>query len=277
MNTVSMHRFVSLRLYCCIVLALSLLSCSSSKSLVNGKNHQQLSSSIDTVATTNTIMQNDSLGNSKDTFNSLSIASELLIKACDNYLSINYSNSKAADVLNIKASVFYNNRLFEEARKVYSQIINDFEGTGLFYDAIRMTAQAFYEEKKFDEAQEWYRKLSNVAKSGDDKIQAVNKIAESIFRMAESYEEQGRLKEASEQYERVALEFPESKIAEVALFNGGLVREKMAEWSSAIIAFQKIIQKYPNSNLLAKTNFRIAKNYEKMLQWDFAAEAYLNV
>ncbi len=222
-------------------------------------------------------MQNDSLGNSKDTFNSLSIASELLIKACDNYLSINYSNSKAADVLNIKASVFYNNRLFEEARKVYSQIINDFEGTGLFYDAIRMTAQAFYEEKKFDEAQEWYRKLSNVAKSGDDKIQAVNKIAESIFRMAESYEEQGRLKEASEQYERVALEFPESKIAEVALFNGGLVREKMAEWSSAIIAFQKIIQKYPNSNLLAKTNFRIAKNYEKMLQWDFAAEAYLNV
>jgi tetratricopeptide (TPR) repeat protein len=211
----------------------------------------------------------------KDT--GLSPATELMIRACDNYLALNDSGQKAAEVLSIKANLLYNKRLFEWSRTVYNQILEKYENTQFYYDAMRMIAQSYYEEKRFDEAQKWYRKLSYVAQSVPDRENAVQRIAESIFRMAEAYEEKKMFKDAAAEYERISLEFPEAKIADIALFNSGLAYEKLTEWSHAILIFQRLINKYGNSQLLPKAQFRIAKNYEKMLQWDYAADAYIKV
>jgi len=207
----------------------------------------------------------------------LSAATELMIRACDNYLKINDSGQKAAEVLNIKANLLYNNRFFEWSRTVYNQILEKYQNSQFYYDAMRMIAQSYYEEKRFDEAQKWYRKLSYVAQSVPDREDALQRIAESIFRIAEAYEEQKRFGDAAIEYERISLEFPESKIADIALFNSGLAYEKLTEWSHAILTFQRLINKYSKSPLLPKAQFRIAKNYEKMLQWDYAADAYIKV
>lgn len=233
-------------------------------------------------------MQNDILIKEKDTLDIkkdtvlfddtvLSPASLLMIKACDNYLIVNDSGQKAADVMNIKASLLYNKRLYERSRNIYNQIISKFPKTTFSTNAMEMIAQTYYEEKKFNEAQEWYRKLSNEVESVPDKQDAMRRIAESIYRMAESYEEQNKFKEAVAQYERVSLEFPQSNIADIALFNAGLVYDKLTEWTHAILIFKRLIQKFPDSKLLAKAQFRIAKSHEKLLQWDYAAEAYLKV
>lgn len=207
----------------------------------------------------------------------LSGATELMIRACDNYLTLNDSGQKAAEVLNIKANLLYNNRLFDWSRTVYNQILEKHENSEFYYDAIRMIAQSYYEEKKFDEAQKWYRKLSYAAQSVPDREDALQRIAESIFRMAEAYEGQKKFKGAAVEYERISLEFPESKIADIALFNSGLAYEKLAEWTHAILAFQRLINRYSKSPLLPKAQFRIAKNHEKMLQWEYAADAYIKV
>lgn len=207
----------------------------------------------------------------------LSVASQLMIKACDNYLALIDSGQKAAEVLNIKASLLYNNRLFDWSRSVYNQVLEKYEKTHFYYDAMQMIAQSYYEEKRFSEAQEWYRKLSYVAQSVPDKQDALRRIAESIFRMAETYEDQKKFKDAAVEYERVSLEFPESKIADVSLFNAGLSYEKLTDWTHAILVFQRLINKYPQSQLVPKAQFRIAKNHEKMHQWDYAAEAYIKV
>lgn len=214
---------------------------------------------------------------SKNVNTGLSEGSKLMIRACDNYLSINSNGQKSAEVLNIKASLLYNNKLYERSRLIYNQIITNFPKTTSSYDAMQMIAQSYYEEKRFNEAQEWYRKLSYEAQSLPDKEDALRRIAESIFRMAESYEDIKSYKDAVVEYERVSLEFPESNIADIALFNAGLNYEKLTDWTHAILIFQRLIQKYPKSQLLAKAQFRIAKNHEKLLQWDYAAEAYLKV
>ena len=86
----------------------------------------------------------------------LSPASELLIKACDNYLSVNPDNPKGADVLTIKASLYYNNHLFELSRQTYraaARKIPLYAGCGRSGTHDR---QGFYEEKFFDSAQVWY-------------------------------------------------------------------------------------------------------------------------
>ena len=207
----------------------------------------------------------------------LSPASELLIKSCDNYLSLNPESPKTADVLTIKASLYYNNKLFEQSRSSYRQLLEKFPTTSAATEAVRMIAQGYYEEKQFDSAQTWYRKLSSMAGEGANKGEAIERIAESIFRSAEQNEAQNRFKEAAEQYQRISMEFPEVKIADVSLFNAGLCYEKMAEWSRVILTLQQLLQKYPDSKIVPKAMFRIGIANAKLLKWDLAAESYLRM
>lgn len=207
----------------------------------------------------------------------LSPASRLMIRACDNYLAVNPKSQKAAEVLSQKASVYYNQGLYDKSRDVYRTVIEQHGDAAEAVDAVRMVAQSFYQQKHFEQAQEWYRKLRDMAGTGSNKEEATARIAESIFRMAEAYEAEERYEEAAAQYERVALEFPDAAIADVALFNAGLAYEKLAEWSRAILVYQRLRQRYEDSKLVAKSMFRSAKAYEKLHQWEEAAELYLRL
>ncbi|MBN1600802.1 MAG: tetratricopeptide repeat protein [Chitinispirillaceae bacterium] len=209
--------------------------------------------------------------------NHFSPAAKLVISACENYLDVNSESPKIAEVLTIMASLYYNARFFPKSRDIYQKIIELNPHSAQAMDAMRMIAQSFYEEKQFTEAQMWYRKISEIAPDGISKQEALARIAESIFKFAEMHEAENRYKEAAEQYERVALEFPDSRIADVALFNAGLAYEKQTEWTHAILSFQRIIQRYPSSKLIAKTQFRTARAQEKLLQWEVAAQTYLRV
>jgi len=214
---------------------------------------------------------------SRDIIVGLSPASQLLVRACNNYIDVNGESPKAIDVYQIKASLFYNNRLFDSARVVYGEIVKKYEGTSYVFEAVRMTAQSYYEQKQFDRAGEWYKKLSEVSSDSTDKSEARARIAESVFRLAEISESESKFDKAAQEYERVALEYPESKIADVALFNAGLCNEKLSEWSKGILMFEKLLQKHPQSKLNVKARFRIGKCYEKLQQWDLAAGAYLRI
>jgi len=220
---------------------------------------------------------NDSLKKENKELEKLSPASLLMIRSCDNYLAINPQSQKAAEVNIIKATVYYNNKMFEEARKVYQTIIDSFPGDPHKIEAIRMMAQSYYEENRFEESQEWYRKLKDFAVDKTDRLEAITRIAESIFKMGEAYEANQKYKEAASQYERVALEFPDAKIAEASLFNAGNVYEKLGEWQHAILMYQKLAKNYSSSKLLAKAQFRTAKCFEKLMQWNNAGEMYLRV
>jgi TolA-binding protein len=236
---------------------------------------------------TETVVSSDSTAPQKsripDTTNTdssqlqLSPAASLVISACENYLTINKDSPKGSEVLTIMASLYYNVKNYQKSRDEYKKIIDMAPRSTQAIDAMRMIAQSFYEEKRFSEAQEWYRNISDIAPEGTGKQEALARIAESIFRMAEMYESESRFKDAAEQYERVALEFPDARIADIALFNSGLAYEKQTEWSHAILSFQRILQKYPSSKLITKAQFRTARAQEKLLQWDIAAQSYLRV
>jgi tetratricopeptide (TPR) repeat protein len=207
----------------------------------------------------------------------LTPAARIMIRACDNYCEIDSTSPKIPEVLILKAAVYYNNKLYAESREVYQQIISRFPAAGEGFEAVRMTAQSYYEEGNFDQAQTWYRKLKDLAVSDGNRDEAVSRIAESIFRMAEMYEKQQKPMEAAAQYERVALEFPEAVIADISLYNAGLSYEKTAEWARAILVFQRLKTRYQDSKLVPKSMFRMAKCYEKLTQWDDAAQTYLRI
>ncbi len=207
----------------------------------------------------------------------LSDAYTIMIKACNNYIEVNPQNPKVPEVMNLKASVYHNHKLFEKSREVYQEVLKKFPETGEATDALRMVAQSYYEENNFEKAQEWYKKLKDMAKEDGSKNEAVARITESIFRMAEMHEKGQRFIDAATQYERIALEFPEAAIADVSLLNAGLAYEKEAEWSRAILVYQRLKSRYPDSKIVPKSMFRTAKCYEKLTQWDDAAQTYLRL
>lgn len=237
----------------------------------------------DTAKTATTAIQQDKTADSaaratrKAAEQKLSPAAELLVKACDNYLSVNPGNPKGADVLTIKASLYYNNKLFDLSRANYTALFEKYPGSPSAAESVRMIAQSFYEEKLFDSAQVWYRKLSTLSGTGVNKGEAIERIAESIFRSAEEFEKVQHFKAAADQYQRISMEFPDAKIADVALFNAGLCFEKQAEWSHEVLTLQQLIMRYTTSPLIPKAMFRIGKAYEKLMKWELAADSYLRM
>jgi tetratricopeptide (TPR) repeat protein len=207
----------------------------------------------------------------------LSPASNLMLRACDNYLEVIPDNPKKMEVLRIKASVYYNNDRFERSREVYKQILDRAPEGDAALDAVRMIAQSHYQQEQFEDAQRWYRKLRDISGEGANRQQASARIAESIFRMAEVYESRQLYQEAAEQYERVSLEFPDAAIADAALLNSGLAYEKLTDWARAILMYQRLRQRHADSRLVPKAMFRTAKAYEKLLQWENAAQTYLRL
>jgi TolA-binding protein len=256
----------------CAAALLFTLGCASAPSRVKPSVSQERAAAVKRDSTTSVKTRPDSLA-----ARVLSPASDLLIKACDNYLSLNPESPKTSDVLTIKASLFYNNKLFEQSRGAYLQLLDKFPNTPSAAEAIKMIAQGYYEEKLFDSAQVWYRKLSTLSGKGVNQGEAIERIAESIFRSAEQHESQNQFKEAAEQYQRISMEFPETKIADVSLFNAGLCYEKLTEWSRVILTLQQLVQKYPDSKIVPKAMFRIGIANAKLLKWDLAAESYLRM
>jgi hypothetical protein len=102
----------------------------------------------------------------------LSAAGALMIRACDNYLSVNPKSGKAPEVLSIKAGTYYNSGLYAKSRGIYRTIIEEYPGNPFAVEAVKMVAQSFYEDKEFDKAQEWYRKLGRVAQGGGHRKEA---------------------------------------------------------------------------------------------------------
>jgi len=118
---------------------------------------------------------------------SLSPAAEIMVRACNNYIEVDPQSPKIPEVMNLKASVFYNNNLYAQSRKIYNEIFEKYPKTPEAVEAVRMIAQSYYAEGEFDMAQSWYRKLKDVAVGEGNKKEAVARIAESIFRMAEMH------------------------------------------------------------------------------------------
>ena len=219
----------------------------------------------------------DSLAGMDRRYGSLSPASQLLLAACDNYLSTNPQSGKAAEVLVTKASLLYNNRLYDDARASYRAVVDRFPKDARCVESVRMIAQSYYEEGSFDESQAWYRRFKDQATDAGDKEEAAAHIAEAMFKTGERLEAGQKFGEAAAAYERVANEFPDAKIADASLFNAGLMYEKLADWPHAATVYGNLVRKYPWSKVLAKAHFRMAQCYEKLQQWNDAGETYLRI
>jgi len=84
---------------------------------------------------------------------------------------------------------------------------------------------------------------------------------------AESYAEATRL------YAALLAEFPDSDLAEPALYNQGLCYDALGKFADAATAYSAVVERFPESEDVQDALFRLAGSYEALQSWDDAVGA----
>lgn len=208
----------------------------------------------------------------------LSPAAELLLRACDNFVDVLSRNDRSAEVFLIKGALYYNLGRYQEARQVYQTLLDSFPNAPQKEEAINYIAQSYQQQGKNDDAMLWYDKLSHLTSDTSHSGKEVaEKKAQILFRVAEDLQKRKEFFSAAQAFEKVSKDYPHSKIADVALYNAGLLYGKTKYSKEAILQFVSLGDKYGQSNLAPKAIFHAAQTYESIKSWEKASELYLSM
>ncbi len=203
-------------------------------------------------------------------------ASDLYLLTLDNFLEVGGKDERLPEITIWKANHLYNRNAFKEALALYQKFQQKYPDSKFNGEAGQMIAQCYAQLGQNDKAEAFYRGLltqGDVAVRGE----AQARVAQTLYLQAESAEKNGDLKKASDIYARVANEFPTVEISPVALFNAGVLQEKIKDWNSAIALYHKFFDAYYSNNMLPKVLFREAKCFEQLSIWDSVAQKYTNL
>jgi len=202
---------------------------------------------------------------------------QLIIDACDNYLTLFPQSMKNGEVRSIKAAAFFNSSRFDQTIAECQKILSRGDNDTIMYKAVELTARAYFSKNQFVRAEEWYRRLYKESRARKDSTRAMGKIAESIFRSAQEYERAGNYDLAAREYMRVATTTPSSTIIDRALMSAGKAFEEIGAYTEAEAAYEELRKDHAHSPLASEALFSQAQLLEKGEEWSQAAETYLRV
>ncbi|MCX7959085.1 MAG: tetratricopeptide repeat protein, partial [Deltaproteobacteria bacterium] len=100
-------------------------------------------------------------------------------------------------------------------------------------------------------------------------------VAESAFKLIEDYEKKGEYETAAKKYYEFQQEFPDTKMADTALYNAAANYSKAQKFEDSIKMRILLVEKYPKSSLAPKTLYSVAESYRDEADYENAAKYYL--
>jgi len=206
----------------------------------------------------------------------LSDKEKLLVDACEKYRGLKLKNRRTPYVMYVEAEVYFRNNKLEDARRVYKDIVDQFPDDKVALDAMRNTIASYNYEKDYPKVEEWSNKLLASRKLSDigDVKDIKGLLTGAVFRRARQMEDNGELKGAAAEYIRLAKQYPKSEYSDAALYNSGLIYEKIGTPVPAVKAYRTMLSKYPKSRYTLNAMFRVAVNYEQRLEFGNAIYFY---
>ncbi|MFH1222863.1 MAG: tetratricopeptide repeat protein [Pseudomonadota bacterium] len=199
-----------------------------------------------------------------------------LVSACSEYEFLKLRNRRTPYVMYVEAEVYFRNNKLDDAKKKYLQIIESFPEDKIVLDATRNMIAAYNYERDYSKVEEWSKKLLASQKlTGASEVQGVKSlITGSVFRKARQMEDNGQLDAAASEYTRLAKQYPRSTYSDAALYNSGLIYEKINKPIPATNSYRLMLTRYPNSKHSRDATFRAAVNSEQMLDFNGAIYFY---
>ena len=132
--------------------------------------------------------------------------------------------------------------------------------------ARKLVAHSYMKAGDFKKARMAYGEaLSHLPKKNKkDQKSFSDLMATAIYKEAETVQEKGELAEAAHLFQSLAQDLPKNELAPVALFEAGLIYEKLEQPREAVRVYRKLSQVYAKSSLAEKSYVHAGLLYEQL-------------
>ncbi|MCG3173479.1 MAG: Outer membrane protein assembly factor BamD [Myxococcota bacterium] len=193
------------------------------------------------------------------------------IDAANGYLRVAPKGEMADFMVFEAAQYYYQYDHLPEARERFIYLIDNYPKStklGMAYDLLINT---FIATEDWDNVGAWAAKKE---KMGVETSGPRNLVQAAIFQKAIKLEKEGKLLSSAREYEKLVGQYPTNENAPDALFNAGLIYEKLKRRKDALAAFEKSFKDYPKSKGAPEALFKVARNSYQFYQYDDAVRNF---
>jgi len=205
-----------------------------------------------------------------------------LLEACERYLKYVAKGDKRVEISFKAANIYYRHNHFDEAVLRFSEIAlgspdYKFEtGERAGEIAANLILDSYNLLEDWAKVNEWARRFYNNEKLATGKFrEELSKVIEqSSFKLVSQLEAKGQFAKAAEAYLSFVADFPQTEIADVALFNASVDYYKAKMLDKAIQVRQRIIEQYPSSRFVPDCLYNNAEALEAIGDFQESADVY---
>ena len=144
--------------------------------------------------------------------------------------------------------------------------------------ALGIVADARFVQKKFPEAEAAYTQLLQLpAPSEGLRSMAIEQLAASVYKQAESARDSGDLSQAATHFQRVAQLAPSASIRASADYDAASARIVLEDWPAAAQALEAFRGRFPEHRLAPDADKKLALAYEKSGKPALAAATFSRI
>lgn len=207
------------------------------------------------------------------------------VVAADGFLKHQPKHEKAAQIAYRAAETFYVYDDFEEARKRFASVAENYSDSEFAKFASNLTLETFLITKDWVAVASFTNILTRVGKDGKAKVDPKSEAGKilrdfgdsAMFKQAEKLMGEEKWDDAGKLYEDLVERNKTYKYADKALNNAAVCREKGRRFESALRLYERIFIEYPKSELADVALFRVAVNAENSYDFDKAVDRYKNL
>ncbi|MET0401170.1 MAG: tetratricopeptide repeat protein [Cystobacter sp.] len=193
-----------------------------------------------------------------------------LLEACERYLKYVAKGDKRVEIAFKAANIYYRHNHFDEAVLRFSEIAlgtPDYKfdtGERAGEVAANLVLDSYNLLEDWAKVNEWARRFYNNDKLATGKFRdELSKVIEqSAFKLVSQLEAKGQFAKAADAYLSFVADFPQTEIADVALFNASVDYYKAKMLDKAIQVRQDIIDRYPGSRFVPECLYNNAEALE---------------
>ncbi|RAL25000.1 hypothetical protein DL240_01960 [Lujinxingia litoralis] len=175
------------------------------------------------------------------------------------------------------AKIYYDFRDYEEARRRFAWVVENYPEHEVAYLAGSLILETFRDENNYAAMAEWADRLAEVIRGEQaDAVRA--EVREfrlgALFKSAEDLYAAERYEEAAEEYLRLVNDAPDHQYASKALNNAAVAYEVIRKFDSALRLYERVYQEYPDDDLAGYAIYRVAVNSEQFFEYEKAIQHY---
>ncbi|MBI3074308.1 MAG: tetratricopeptide repeat protein [Deltaproteobacteria bacterium] len=197
------------------------------------------------------------------------------VEASDEYAKLLPKSTKAIPVSFNAAEMFMRNKLFDEAVRRYSFIVDNHPDHELAGHSANNILECFNQLEDWPEIEKWSKKLLANKRFKGRKPDELNRfVAMAIFKVAYAAIDRGDWEKGASEYLRLVKEQPGSDFADKALVAAAETYIAHRQPKKAIAAYDRVWKEFPKKEAAPRAIFAIADIATESANYELAAQYF---